>query len=134
MNLKRYGHACGRTFTNSLKTQYSIVAAGGILQLGPAGVTVTDTSSVEVYDYGAGSWRNGPSLPVTLCDASMIQDNNGGVILIGGYSLALSKSLDTLYRLPHTAAQWELMPQRLKTARFYPIAFLIPDNITNCTP
>ncbi len=93
-----------------------------------------DTSSVEVLDDVTGTWRIGPSLPITITGASMIQDNKGGVILIGGYSFQILKSLNTLYRLPHAAAQWELMPQRLRSTRTFLIAFLIPDNITNCTP
>jgi hypothetical protein len=93
-----------------------------------------DTSSVEILDDGAGAWRNGPSLPVTLTAASMVEDNNGGLFLIGGYSFQYLQSLDTIYRFPHSAAQWELIPQRLKSARTFLVAFLIPDNITYCSP
>ena len=106
-----------------------MVVVGGYLQLGSS----SDTSSVEILDDGAVAWRNGPSSPVTLSSAAMVPDDQGGVILIGGYSGGLLQVLNTLFRLRHAAAQWELMPQRLKTTRFLPLAFLIPDNITNCT-
>ncbi len=57
---------------------------------------------------------------------------SGGVILIGGTSTA-DDFKDTIYRLAHAAAQWELMPQKLKTKRNGFVAFLIPEEFANCT-
>jgi hypothetical protein len=63
----------------------------------------------------------------------MVEDPNGGVVLIGGESKAAS--LDTLYQLPHGGqdAKWTKMEQKLKTERFYHTAFLIPDNTADCS-
>ena len=84
-------------------------------------------------DAGAQEWRSGPDIPLGLMYTAIVQDQDGGVVLIGGGS---SQGLsDTLFRLPHAGANavWEELPQKLKTGRQGPIAFLIPDDITNCT-
>jgi hypothetical protein len=49
----------------------------------------------------------------------MVEDQNGGVVLIGGYSPSAG-NLDTLYRLPHGGEDgvWTNMVQKLKTRRF----------------
>jgi hypothetical protein len=55
----------------------------------------------------------------------------GGVFFIGGFASPVY--LGTIYRLAHAEAQWELMPQKLKTNRFGFVAFLIPEEFANCT-
>jgi len=63
-------------------------------------------------------------LPFGIPDAKLVEDPAGGVILVGGRSL---ESLDTLFRLAHAeATEWKLMPQRLKVARKFHTAFMIP--------
>ena len=64
---------------------------------------------------------------------AIVQDRDGGVVLVGGGS---SHGLsDTLLRLPHAGANaaWEELPQKLMTGRQGPVAFLIPDDLINCT-
>ncbi len=57
----------------------------------------------------------------------------GGVIIIGGTSTG-DDYLDTIYRLAHAEAQWEQMPQKLKIKKRRSfVAFLIPEEFTNCT-
>jgi hypothetical protein len=43
--------------------------------------------------------------------------------------------MDTLLRLPHAGldAEWEEIPQKLKVGRHNHIAFMVPDEITNCS-
>ena len=64
----------------------------------------------------------------------MVEDQNGGVVLIGGVSSS-SVYLDTLYQLPHGGqdAVWTQMEQKMKTGRYQHVAFLIPDNIVDCS-
>jgi hypothetical protein len=64
----------------------------------------------------------------------MVEDQNGGVVLIGGQSLSVD-NLDTLYKLPHGGqdAVWTEMEQKMKTGRYRHTAFLIPDNIVDCS-
>jgi hypothetical protein len=57
--------------------------------------------------------------------------NLGGVLLIGGFTG--SEYLDTIYRLAHAEAKWEKMPQKLQIKRGQFVAFLIPDELANCT-
>jgi hypothetical protein len=63
-----------------------------------------------------------------------VEDQNGGVVLIGGYSSSVD-NLDTLYQLPHGGqdAVWIKMEQKMKTGRNKHIAFLVPDNIVDCS-
>ncbi len=129
LKTRRHSHSCGKIFTNAGKTRYSIVAAGGFLQLG---TSTPATSSVEILDDGATAWRNGPNLPADIAVAAMVQDYQGGVIMIGGYLVSSSQVLNTVLRLQHAAAQWEILTQKLNTVRFLPLTFLIPDNYTFC--
>jgi hypothetical protein len=64
----------------------------------------------------------------------MVEDQHGGVILIGGASKS-TIYLDTLFQLPHGGqnAVWVKMEQKLKTGRSAPSAFLVPDNIVDCS-
>jgi hypothetical protein len=64
----------------------------------------------------------------------MVEDQNGGVVLIGGYSSPIG-SLDTLFHLPHGGqdAVWTKMEQKMKTGRSGQTAFLVPDNIVDCS-
>jgi hypothetical protein len=64
----------------------------------------------------------------------MVQDPFGGVILVGGYS-SNDEFLDTLYQLPHGGedAVWTPMEQTLERTRSLHTAFLVPDNIVDCS-
>jgi hypothetical protein len=91
-------------------------------------------SSVEILDEGSNEWQTGPESPLGIRLSQMVEDQNGGVVLIGG----LSKSyvnLDTLFQLPHGGqdAEWTKMEQKMKTERNSHSAFLIPDNIADCS-
>jgi len=60
----------------------------------------------------------------------MVEDLNEGVVLIGGLG-----NLDTLYQLQHGGqdAVWTKMEQKMKTGRYYHIAFFVPDNFVDCS-
>jgi hypothetical protein len=64
----------------------------------------------------------------------MVEDQNGGVVLIGGQSSSFV-NLDTLYQLPHGGqdAVWNKMEQKMKIGRWQHTAFLVPDNIVDCS-
>jgi hypothetical protein len=64
----------------------------------------------------------------------MVEDQNGGVVLIGGYS-STYVNLNTLYQLPHGGqdAVWTKMEQKMNTGRFYHSAILVPDNFVDCS-
>jgi hypothetical protein len=56
------------------------------------------------------------------------------IIFVGGYVQNVGTSIE-LYRLssPLTiTSQWELMPQKLKTPRYWMTAFFVPDHFVNC--
>jgi hypothetical protein len=91
-------------------------------------------SSVEILDVGSNEWQTGPELPFAIDDSQMVEDQNGGVVLIGGKSSSVS-NLDTLYQLPHGGqdAVWTKMEQKMKTGRNEHTAFLVPDSIVDCS-
>ena len=64
----------------------------------------------------------------------MVEDQNGGVVLIGGLSSSVG-ILDTLYQLPHGGqdAGWTKMEQKMQTGRYWHAAFLVPDNTVDCS-
>jgi hypothetical protein len=90
-------------------------------------------TSVEILDEGASEWRNGPDLPFGIIDASLVEDSEGGVILVGGESRD-DQYLQTLFRLSDAGDQtkWVELPQKLKTGRKAHTAFLVPDQHATC--
>jgi hypothetical protein len=64
----------------------------------------------------------------------MVEDQNGGIVLIGGSSDSVA-NIDTLYQLSHGGqdAVWTKMEQKMNTGRRLHIAFLVPDNIVDCS-
>jgi len=80
---------------------------------------------------GETQWIEGPSLPKPIYEAQLVQHPFGGVVLIGGYDGR--EQLNSLYKLSTLNDNWELLPQKLKTARREHTAFLIDDELTTCS-
>ncbi len=125
---KRKGHSCGKIRRNKESQEMSIIVAAG----GYNGYS--RLSSVEILDEGSNEWQKGPELPSGIEHSQMVEDQNGGVVLIGGQSSSVD-NLDTLYQLPHGGqdAVWTKMEQKMKTGRQQHTAFLVPDNIVDCS-
>ncbi len=124
---KRTDHNCGKISRNKESQEMSIIVAGGY-------DGSFYSSSVEILDEGSNEWQTGPELPFGIRSAQMVEDQNGGVVLIGGYSQSAGR-LDTLYQLPHGGqdAVWTKMEQKMKTGRREHTAFMVPDNIVDCS-
>ncbi len=122
---KRTGHSCGKIRRNKESQEMSIIVAGGY-------DGSSYLSSVEILHDGSNEGQTGPELPFGITDSQMVEDQYGGVVLIGGLSVV---HLDTLYQLPHGGqdAVWTKMEQKMKTGRFEHTAFLIPDNFADCS-
>jgi hypothetical protein len=120
-------HSCGKIRRNKESQEMSIIVAGGY-------DGSSRLSSVEILDEGSNEWQTGPELPFEIYGSQMVDDQNGGVVLIGGYSSAVV-NLDTLYQLPHGGqdAVWTKMEQKMQTVRSSHIAILVPDNIVDCS-
>ena len=91
-------------------------------------------SSVEILDEGSNEWQTGSELPFGIDLSQMVEEQNGGVVFIGGESDTASY-LDTLYQLSHGGqdANWTKMEQKMKTGRRWQTAFMVPDNIVDCS-
>jgi hypothetical protein len=126
-NIRRY-HSCGKIRRNKESQEMSIIVAGGL----DSGSSYL--SSVEILDEGSNEWQTGPELPFGIEDSQMVEDQNGGVILIGGESSSVG-NLDTLYKLPHGGqdAVWTKMEQKMNTGRSAHTAIFVPDNIVDCS-
>jgi hypothetical protein len=92
-------------------------------------------SSVEILHEGSNEWQTAPALPFGFSSSQMVEDQNGGVILIGGFSYVLFDTLYQLYQLPHGGLDAVLtkMEQKMNTERRDHTAFLVPDNIVDCS-
>jgi hypothetical protein len=118
---KRSFFSCGKIRRN----KESIIVAGGW-------DVWSRLPSVEILSEGSNEWQTGPELPSGIDDSQMVEDQNGGVVLIGGSSSG--GNLATLYQLPHGGqdAVWTKMEQKMKTGRNRHTAFLVPDIIVDC--
>jgi hypothetical protein len=124
---KRISQSCGKIRRNKESQEMSIIVAGGW-------DGSSRLSSVEILDEGSNKWQTGPELPFGIEGSQMVEDQNGGVVLIGGHSSSVDK-LDTLYQLPHGGqdAVWTEMEQKMKTGRYRHTAVMVPDNIADCS-
>jgi hypothetical protein len=124
---KRGYHSCGKIRRNKESQEMSIIVAGGYYD-------GSLLSSVEILHEGSNGWQTGPELPFAIDECQMVEDQNGGVVLIGGESSTVD-NLDTLYQLPHGGQDvvWTKMEQKMKTGRKHPTASLVPDNIVDCS-
>jgi hypothetical protein len=127
LNYKRNFQSCGKIRRDTESEEMSIIVAGGSY----AGSYL---SSVEILDDGSDEWKTGPELPFGLRYSQVAEDQNGGVVLIGGESNSIA-NLDTLFQLPHAGqdAMWTKMEQKLKTGRSKHTATLVPDTIVDCS-
>jgi hypothetical protein len=124
LKIKREFHSCGKIRRNNESQDLSIIVAGGNGS--------SRLSSVEILDDGSKEWQTGPELPIAIARSQMVEDQNGGVVLIGGASV---DNLDTLFQLPHggQGAVWTKMKQKMKTERWEHTAFLVPDSSVDCS-
>jgi hypothetical protein len=125
---KRRDHSCGKIRRDKESQEMSIIVAGGFDGI------FSYLSSVEILDVGSNEWQTGPELPFGIGESQMVEDQNRGVVLIGGRSSS-GDILDTLYQLPHGGqdAAWTKMEQKMKSGRWIHTAFLVPDNIVDCS-
>ena len=70
-------------------------------------------------------------MKVGVAGAKLVQDPNGGVVVLTGL-ISGSKSVKIL-KLRDASSAWVEMQQTLKIGRYHPVAFIVPDEITNCT-
>jgi len=123
----RIYHSCGKIRRNKESQEMSIIVAGG--KYGQSYL-----SSVEILNIGSNEWQTGPELPLGIYSSQIVEDQNGGVVMIGGLT-SDDDILDTLYQLPHGGqdAVWTKMEQKMKTGRHEHTAFMVPDNIVDCS-
>jgi hypothetical protein len=130
----RTAHSCGRIRKDSNSQEISIIVAGGVAGWSDNAASPNVTTSVEILDKGSNVWRKGPALPFGIGASQMVEVDDGGVALIGGGS-GSELYLDTIFQLPHGGknAGWTEMKQKLTTGRYGHTAFLVPDNIVDCS-
>ena len=127
MNIDRYCHACA-TFKNEGRT-YAIVAGGYSTKEGV--LSSVEFLSLDNEDAG---WIEGPSLPRDLEEFTMITSpEENGVIAIGGRSGREFES--AIFKMTCTGSlncEWTELEQKLDIGRIDHVAFLIPNDLTNC--
>ncbi len=127
LKYKRHRHCCGKIKRDKNSDEMVIIVAGGWDES-------SKLSAVEILDEGANEWQTGLDLSFGIDNCQMVEDQNGGVVLIGGDSKP-NRNLNFLYKLPHGGQDAVLtkMEEKLKPGRFQSTAFLIPDNLADCT-
>jgi len=88
-------------------------------------------SSVELLYINnlAMGWQSGPELPIAL-GYSVLVEYKDSVILVGGYGDGVDGR--HLYQLSSGDGPWIEMEQKLPIRRYDHLAFLIPDDLTDC--
>ena len=124
---RRIFHMCGRIATDKDSKEYTGITVGG---LGLSSGIIL--KAVEILDDGY--WRPGPDFPVEITLAALVEIPNGGILIVGG-QLNGEEKYDTIFKLDHggKSAKWTELPQKLSKANSKLTAFLIPDNLANCT-
>jgi hypothetical protein len=128
LKYERDAHSCGRIKRDKESPEMSIIVVGG------SSDGYNYLSSVEILHEDSSEWQTGPELPFGISHSQMIEHLDGEVILIGGWSSEIGR-LDILHQL-HNGGQdavWTRMDQRLKKGRSYHTAFMVPDNIVDCS-
>jgi hypothetical protein len=122
LTVYRSGHSCGKIKKDMNSQEMSIIVAGGSNLRGVL-------SSVEVLDPGSNSWRKGPALSIAREFAQMVEDHNGGVVVLGGNTQTVTGTI-ALLQLQHAGpgAVWTLMKQKLKVGRTRHVSFMVPDS------
>lgn len=129
----RYLHVSGMIRKNSKTQEKVIIVVGGcrIDEEHAQGFMrpALYLDSTEILDTETSEWRSGPQLPMAISSSALVEDADGGVVLIGGFGDG-KEAVKTLYRLSHAEGEWVKMTQELKTPRWFHSAFFIPDDLT----
>ncbi len=70
-----------------------------------------------------------------LASSAMVTDPFGAAILIGGSTGSDGPAVNTIYRLRDASQNtnaWVLLNVTLNVARYWPVAFLVPNSILSC--
>jgi len=105
-------------------TEKILVVAGGY--------SFSSEASVELLNLDdlASGWVSGPDLPTGLYLPSMVQVEDGGVVVVGGEN-SLGQS-GSLFKLTPSADEWLELGTELKGTRSRHVSFLIPDELAAC--
>ena len=76
---------------------------------------------------------SGPNLPYGLSGAAMVTFPNASrLILIGGYCGEKHEYSNKIWELTSNPMEWVVLDQKLESARYGHVAYLIPDELTCC--
>ena len=97
-----------------------VVVAGG------SNVAISPSSSSELLfvDRATSAWQKGPSLPQSTEFATMFAFEDSLVLFDGGCVYQLDDPVN---------GNWTQLPVNVTEPRFNEVAFLIPDNLAECS-
>ena len=121
LNTIKASHSCGQIRKDSQSQEFRVIVVGG------------DDPTVEILDADSNVWNNGPELPYDIRESQLVEDGEGGVLLVGGVSRS-DGIQNSIFRLSHGGddATWVELEQKMKIGRYIHSAFLIPDDIVEC--
>ena len=76
-------------------------------------------------------WNAGPTLPIALTDATMIETSQSGLSIVGGYSYELGY-LDTIYDLDLVTMEWRERSQKLANGRARFVGVTVANDLAGC--
>ena len=88
---------------------------------------LSSTELLYINDISKG-WQPGPELPLTVHGSVMVEYNDS-LVLIGGFGEVDGRHF---YQLTSQDGPWIEMEQTLPIGKYYHLAFLIPDELTDC--
>ena len=119
MQTPREGHACASNSDGS-----KVVIAGG----NSAGIP---NDSVDILDTATGMFVPGPRLPVAITDGTLLLQEDGTFLYVGGYGSTISYS-KFMFELNLTANTWKQRSDTLAAERTRFIGAMIPVSVVNC--
>ena len=133
LNTARRSHGCGKIY-DSKQGAFLIVSGG--MGIREQAFTINST---EILKPGSNEWKEGPTLPMPIDQATIVEDHaRNRILLVGGCGGFVGEQgpLNKIYQLasPLTeTSQWEELPQRIQIGRReQPVVFFIPDEYADC--
>ena len=77
-------------------------------------------------------WVMGPSLPYGIAGSSMVEYQDGVILIGGDDGLQFDAKSNLLFQLSSPFGTWFQMRQTLKVPRSYHVSFLVPDELVVC--
>ena len=134
----RYFHSCS-TIKDSSGKMYVIVTGGeiGSYFKNPTTweweSTLKVTNTVEVFNLETKKWTQIDDLPRPISGSSMIKDDNGGILIVGGDDTGTwAGAISDIFYLSDKDSSWQHLFKSLDEPTSHHVGMLVPDHLIEC--